>query len=274
MTEVNELRYRDVFSALWTLRGPIRDERAPVERAVRYRAGRARGIAPLLDVYAPPPTRATERSVVLVHGGGFFVGSRDMKPMRYLGSRLSDAGLTVGSLDYRLILRGGRLDEALEDVRAGLSYWVDGCRARGLDPERVSIIGLSAGGALTMLAAGEAGARVHRVVSCFGLYEIEHLEGPLATAMPRLLFRTSDRTTWSARSPRHAPQPQAPTLLLHGTADGLVPAEQARRLAAHRESLGLPTTLSIYEGAPHGFFNQQGEHAARAVREIVAHVTS
>lgn len=274
MSETSELSYRAVLEALWSMRGAIVDERAPAERAVRFRSEPRRGIAPLLDVYVPDHARQTERSVVLVHGGGFFVGSRDMKPMRYLGSRLSDAGLTVASLDYRMILRGGRLDEALDDVRTGLAYWIDGCASRGLDPERVSIIGLSAGGALTMLAAGEPGARLHRVVSCFGLYELDHLEGALATAMPRLLFRTPDRARWASRSPRHAPQPSAPTLLLHGTSDGLVPVAQARRLAAHRETLGLSTTLSIYEGAPHGFFNQQGEHAARAVREIVSHLTS
>jgi pimeloyl-ACP methyl ester carboxylesterase len=63
-----------------------------------------------------------------------------------------------------------------------------------------------------------------------------------------------------------------PTLLLHGTADGLVPVAQAHRLAAHRASYGLPTQLSIYEGAPHGFFNQPGAHADRGVKEILEHV--
>lgn len=268
--EHGRLSYRALFSALWSLRGPVRGERAPAERAVPYRLGARRGIAPVLDVYRPD--RPDGRSVVLVHGGGFFVGARDMKPMRVLGARLTELGLTVASLDYRMIFRGGRLEEALDDVRTALDFWRRGAASRDLDPGRISMIGLSAGGTLTMLAAGAPDAGLHRVVSCFGLYELDHLTGPLATLMPRLLFRSWDRARWAERSPRMAPQPAAPTLLLHGTADGLVPVEQARRLAAHREALGLPTTLSIYEGAPHGFFNDQGEHAARAVRDIASHL--
>jgi carboxymethylenebutenolidase len=57
-----------------------------------------------------------------------------------------------------------------------------------------------------------------------------------------------------ARSPRGVPQPAIPTLLLHGDADTLVSVDQARRLAAHRDALGVPTRLVIYPGAPHGFY--------------------
>jgi acetyl esterase/lipase len=271
MSEASELRYRAVLEALWSLRGPIENERTPMERGVRYRERHGRGIAPHLDVYVPT-RRASARSVLLVHGGGFVFGSRDMKPMRLVGSRLSDAGVTVASIDYRLIGRGGRLDEALSDTRAALAFWRAGCAARDLDPDGVTIVGFSAGATLSMLVAGEHDAGVRNVVSCFGLYELDHLTGPLATLMPRLLFRTADRERWSARSPRHAPQPRVPTLLLHGTADGLVPVAQARRLAEHRASHALPTQLSIYEGAPHGFFNQPGAHAERGVKEILEHV--
>lgn len=271
MSEVSELRYGAVLSALLSLRGPIEGERTPSVRGQRYRSGWTRGIAPKLDVYEPEE-RVTRRSVLVVHGGGFFVGARDMKPMRVLGSRLSAAGVTVASIDYRLVFRGGRLEEALSDTRDAIAYWRDRCARRGLDAEGVTLVGLSAGGTLAMLAAGEPDARLHGVVSCFGLYELDHLEGPLASLLPRLVFRTRERAQWAARSPREAPQPKVPTLLLHGTRDGLVPVAQARRLAAHREALGLPTTLSVYEGAPHGFFNQAGEHAERGVREILAHV--
>ncbi|MBX7194139.1 MAG: alpha/beta hydrolase [Sandaracinaceae bacterium] len=270
MAEVEGLRYRAVLSALLSLRGRVEGERAPAERGIRYRERAGRGIAPRLDVWEPAQ-RASKRSVLLVHGGGFLFGSRDMKPMRVLGSRLSEAGLTVGSIDYRLVFRGGRIEEALADTREALRYWRDRCARRGLDPEAVTLVGLSAGATLAMIVAGEEGAGVRRLVSAFGLYELEHLEGALASVLPRLVFRSTDRVEWARRSPRQASQPRCPTLLLHGSADGLVPVAQARRLAAHRQALGLPTTLSIYDGAPHGFFNQPGEHATRGVREILAH---
>lgn len=267
------LRYRALVDALWSLRGGgFFEEVTPTERAVRYRATRTRGVEPLADVYLPRERDRTGASVVLVHGGGFVVGSRSMLPMRYLASSLVTAGVAVCAVDYRMIFRGGRLEEAMDDVRAAFGFWREHARRHELDPARASLAGLSAGATLSMLVAAslEQGA-IHRLVCGFGLYELGHLEGPLASVVPRLLFRSPDRERWSARSPRGSTQPQVPTLLLHGTEDGLVPVEQAHRLAAHRESLGLPTKLVIYPGAPHGFFNT-ATFAGPGAQEIIEHV--
>lgn len=271
-------RYRAVVDALLSLRGPSHfPEPTPTARAVAYRPRRLRGVPPLADLYLPDARErhASGASAVLVHGGAFVVGSRAMKPMRYLASRLVAAGIGVVTIDYRLVFRGGRLDEATEDVLAALEFWRARAGDHGLDPSRISLVGLSAGGTLAMLAASKLGpSRLHRLVSVFGLLELDHLRGPLATLVPRLVFRTADRAKWKARSPRFVAQPEVPTLLLHGTADGLVPVDQARRLAAHRESLGLPTKLVVYPGAPHGFFNAPSETCEAGAREIVAHVTA
>ena len=89
-----------------------------------YRA-RARGIAPLVDTYAPAaPTGA---SVVLVHGGGFVIGSRRMKPMRFLATQLAAAGITVCSVDYRMIRSGAGAEFSLTDaIRLGLdASWLN-----------------------------------------------------------------------------------------------------------------------------------------------------
>lgn len=239
----------------------------PTESAVAYRAQR-RGIPPLADIYVP--ARPTGASALLVHGGGFVIGHRRMKPMRYLAAKLAGSGIAVCAVDYRMIFRGGRLDEAVEDVCDALEFWCARAVQHGLDARAVSMVGLSAGASISMLVAART-ERVARLVCCFGLYEMNHLRGP-AALLPRLLFRTADRAAWSERSPRYATQPCAPTLLLHGTDDRLVPVGQARRLAAHRESLTLPTRLVVYPGAPHAFFTAPSATAEAGVREIIEHV--
>lgn len=267
------LRSGAIVGAVWSLRGRIEAEVAPSERAVPY-AAPAPGVARVADLYWPARPRGA--SVVLVHGGAFVIGSRRMRPMRLLASRLVDAGVAVCAIDYRMIFRGGRLDEASADVGEALVWWRARATARGLDPRAISVIGLSAGGCLAMLAAGQPGAAwLHRVAGCFGLYDVDHLQGPIAERLPRMLFRSADRAAWRARVPAAAPPPPAPVLLLHGEADGLVPVDQARRLAARRAALGLATRLVVYPGAPHGFFNFPTTPAAMSgIAELVAHVTA
>ncbi|MBZ0117468.1 MAG: alpha/beta hydrolase [Sandaracinaceae bacterium] len=263
------LKYTSLVSALWSLRGPaFFVEAEPRELSVRYREAQAPGVPPLADVFVP--RARTGASVVLVHGGGFVLGSRRMKPVRFLTARLTEAGVAVCTIDYRLVFRGGRLDEAVEDVIDALRFWKARAPRFALDPARVSIAGLSAGATLSLLAS--AREEVHRAVSVFGLYELDHLQGVVAGVLPSLVFSSRDRKDWGERSPRQAPQPRSPTLLLHGTADGLVPVEQAYRLRDHRLSLGLPTQLVVYEGAPHGFFSAPSgvaEDAARAIARWV-----
>ena len=263
------LRYGAVLQAVASLRGPVADEIAPTHRDVAYRAQALRGIPPNADVYVP--AHPTGASAILVHGGAFVIGSRRMKPTRLLASRLCAAGIAVCTIDYRLIFRGGRLTESVADVRAAVAFWHAHAPTLGLDPDAVTLVGSSAGATLAYLAASAEAGRIARVACCFGLYELDHLRGPLATLLPRLLFRTGDRATWHAHSPAGVAQPAAPTLLLHGDDDGLVPVDQARKLAARREALGLPTRLVIYPGAPHGFFNQPGPAADAGIQELIAH---
>jgi acetyl esterase/lipase len=267
------LRYGAVITSLRSLRGrPATVDVQPTHAAEPYRQHARRGIAPLADIYIPD--QPTGASVLLVHGGGFVLGSRRMKPMRFLAARLFASGIAVCAVDYRMIFRGGRLDESVEDVRDAIAFWSVRAAQLGLDARAISLVGLSAGATLGLLAAaGGASSALAGLVCCFGLYEIEHLRGP-ATLLPRMLFRTADRAAWIERSPRYAAQPAIPTLLLHGSDDGLVPVEQAHRLAAHRESIGLPTRLVIYPGAPHGFFNVPVPAADAGVEEIIAHSTS
>jgi acetyl esterase/lipase len=224
-----------------------------------------------MDLWAPRAP-AVGSAVLLLHGGGFTVGHRAMKPMRLLASRLCDAGLAVASADYRMIFRGGRLDESLDDAFTAFAFWREESQRRGWSDGRTSLVGLSAGGALAVLAASQCDPAPHRLVGCFGLYDFDDLRGPLASLLPRVLLRTGDPAQWRARSPLEAPPTPAPTLLLHGTDDGLVPVAQARALAARREALGLPTRLVELPGAPHAFFNAPCEAADRSLRELVAHL--
>lgn len=256
---------RGIVDAVWRLLTPASfDSLDPTWPSERFSEASRPGIEPLADVYradGPGP----HPSVVIVHGGGFVIGSRRMKPVRYLISELVPAGYTVAAFDYRMIFRGGRLTEALSDVADMMAWWRTAAARFDVDPARVSMLGLSAGAALMLLHAAAAGsAPLHRIVSIYGLYDFDHLGGRAAVALRRLLLRTPSREAWRARSPLTHAEIAAPVLLVHGTEDSLVPVEHAHRLYARRTALGLPTELQLHDGLPHGYLNDARLPASQA----------
>ncbi len=250
----------------------------PTRSGLVYRSGWRRGVRPRADVFVPErrlSAASSAPSVVIVHGGGFLIGSRRMKAVRFLTARLTERGIGVCALDYRMIFRGGRLDEALDDVVDGIAWWRRNAGQHGFSPDRISLIGISAGGALAVLAAADPRTPpLDRVVSVFGIYEFGYLTGTIGAVLPRWLLRTADRQQWHRRSPLHAPQASAPLMLVHGTADGLVPVAQVGRLEARRAQLGLATETLIFQDQPHAFLNWMGPAAERTAFEIAGFVTS
>lgn len=254
-------RSSGILRSLWTLaQPPAFTPRRPHAEAQPFHLERRRGIAPLVDVYLPD-TPGPHASVLIVHGGGFVVGSRRMKPVRYLATRLAEAGIAAAAIDYRMIFRGGRLPEALDDVTAAAAWWRDQSDAFALDRERMSIAGFSAGATLALLHASTQ--QYASIISFFGVYDFTYLSGAWAETMRRLLFRSADPQVWAAHSPlAHCHNP-APLMLVHGGADSLVPIAQARTLQARRAELGLPVHLLEYPDAPHGFLNDATYPATR-----------
>src|SRR5262245_58231760 len=59
-----------------------------------------RGTPPRADVSMPQRPRG---AVIIVHGGGFVIGSRRMLSVRWCARALVEAGLAAVAVDYRLL---------------------------------------------------------------------------------------------------------------------------------------------------------------------------
>ena len=187
--------------------------------------------------------------------------------MRFLIHNLISAGYVVCSIDYRMIFRGGRIAESCLDVESAWKWWNIQCQRWSLNVNNVSLLGVSAGATLAMLTAANPNVpRPSKLISVFGVYDFQHLQG-IGALLPRLLFQGKKPLSLIQEQ-----QPDCPTLLLHGDADQLVPINLAHELFSNRKRLGLPTDLRVYPNAPHGFFNYPSQTINKAMTDILCYL--
>jgi acetyl esterase/lipase len=121
---------------------------------------------------------ATVPGILLIHGGGFIVGSVEAE---HAGAVLTavDAGAVLVSVDYRLAPEHP-YPAGLHDCYAALSFLHAEAGALGVDPARIALLGASAGGGLAaataLLARDRSGPPV-----CFQMLHIPELDDRLET---------------------------------------------------------------------------------------------
>jgi dipeptidyl aminopeptidase/acylaminoacyl peptidase len=150
--------------------------------------------------------------------------------------------------------RWGELD--VVDTAAGIRA----AAKRGwCDPDRVAIMGGSAGGLTTLLLCARHGALVRAGVSAFGvtnlfdLAETTHrLESRYVDWLVGELPGAADR--YRDHSPvTHAAAIRVPLLVLQGDADNVVPPAQARAVVDAVRGAGGTVDHHVYAGEGHGW---------------------
>lgn len=120
-----------------------------------------------LDLYRPAGDGPVP-VVVWLHGGALIAFSRhSIHERQGILDALLGAGLAVAALDYRLAPET-MLPEILEDVKDAFGWVQQHGAEHGLDPARVGVIGLSAGGYLTLMSGFMVEPRPQALVSIYG----------------------------------------------------------------------------------------------------------
>ncbi|MCH2182690.1 MAG: alpha/beta hydrolase fold domain-containing protein [Mariniblastus sp.] len=233
-----------------------------------------------LDLHLPPgKSDRLFPLVIYVHGGGWKGGDKRSAPV----VEFIDRGFAVASLNYRLS-QHGTFPAQIDDCQMAVRWLRDHAQQYQLNPNRFGAFGKSAGGHLVCLlgtqgnratenpgSAVPTSSRVQAVCSWYGpteLLSMNRQSGPDSqidhddknSPESRLVggpLQENGELARSASPLQHVTADDAPTLLMHGNRDRLVPWQQSEKLHQKLESAGVQSRLMIIEGAGHGFDHRQ-----------------
>lgn len=207
--------------------------------------------------------------ILLLHGGYWVAG--DKSAWQNTARWFSDRGYAVFSANYRLV-QDAPWPAQRNDVLNVVSYIKKHAAQFDLDPDRLGVLGSSAGGQLaaTLATYGTASRRVSGVVALSPVsspYQA-YLDGAAdtATSQRKRLRRTAVRlascrpgrtatcwSRWYSMNPKNAvTKGDAPMLIVHSAGDLVSPSE-SRGLRDALRAKGVTARLAVLPGADHAF---------------------
>lgn len=249
--------------------------------------GRKYGMALTMDVFTPGGKK-NGAGVIFAASGGWF-SAKGMIQRTFFNEMLNRGYVVF------VVMHGSQprftIPEAVEDMNKATRYIRSRAKEYGIDPERLGIMGASAGGHLSLMqgCAGQPAdpnandplnkfSSKANAVGCFfpptdflnygKEGEVALGTGALKDFWPPFDFHTLEQkrgfvpvtdmdkriVIGKAISPiYHVNKDSAPTLIIHGDADKLVPIQQAELILAKLKENNVPCELITKKGQQHGW---------------------
>jgi acetyl esterase/lipase len=244
---------------------------APIVTRTDVIYGRVEGSA-LLANLAYPDGPGLKPAIISVHGGRWRAGNRtDASSIKV--TQWAEFGFVALSVDYRLV-GGSPAPACYTDMRCAIRWVHAHAGDYGVDPERVYLIGQSAGGHMVSLAAtigdgpyaktggwDTARSDVRAVVSVAAAYDLPTLSwGNLWTPVAGNV----DEARRQASPMNHVSATTKPILVIHSDDDKSVPVQQAADFVGRLKAASVPHRFVHYTDRGHMGITDEVIREARA----------
>ena len=223
-------------------------------------------VKPELRIFRP--SRSNGHALLVVPGGAYWFISSGNEGVE-IASRMNELGTTVFVLTYRLPGEGWRRrsDVPLQDAQRAMRVIRANATRFGINPEKLSVLGFSAGGHLAATLATQhsevtyaqvdAADRLSaRPVAAGLVYPVVTMEPPFTHARSRELLlgdNPTDAEVQRRSAEHHVDADTPPLFMVHCFDDGAVPIENSLRLMSAMRAAQRPVEAHLFQEGGHGF---------------------
>lgn len=214
---------------------------------------------PTITIHRPPKEKDTGTAILICPGGGYWDLYWQLEGEE-VAAWLNSIGVTGIILKYRVPRRadepkGEPARRPLQDAQRAVSLVRSKAKEWGIDPQRIGIVGFSAGGHLAIATATSFEKRTYDPVddtdqvSCRPDFAIPVYSGYLKA-------KDKDELAPGLRIPTNTP----PVFLAHGNDDIVSPPEHSALMYLALKRAGVPAELHIYANTTHDFGVRTNDH--------------
>ncbi|XP_021669299.2 probable isoprenylcysteine alpha-carbonyl methylesterase ICMEL1 isoform X2 [Hevea brasiliensis] len=227
-----------------------------------------------LDLYLPKNTDGPKPVVAFVTGGAWIIGYKAWGSL--LGKQLSERDIMVACIDYRNFPQG-TMSDMVKDASQGISFVCNNIAQYGGDPNRIYLMGQSAGAHIAACALVEQAIKetsegesitwsVSQIKAYFGLSGGYNLLNLVDYFHSRGLYRSIFLSIMEGEDSLRRFSPEVivqdptlknavsllpPIILFHGTDDYSIPFDASKNFAETLQRVGVRAESILYEGKTH-----------------------
>lgn len=219
------------------------------------------------DVYRPregenlPP-------VILIHGGAFQSGSKDM--YREWGPLLAKSGFVAVAINYRLTTDNRpSWPGVIDDINMAANWIIEKANEWNIEPMKMGIIGDSAGALLGTLYSFKAMSHSSlNILACVGVYGVYDLMNPASEREEKMFRRLLGKTFEEApklfeeasanthiKYAQKSPIFETNFLLIWGEQDNIASPSHSKKFAEQLMQAGIEVETQIFSDQGHFWFN-------------------